>query len=210
MVGVGSGAGISVGRKTSRAAPWLFVTGHGTHSDGGEVSSSGVPLGRRLRIGSLGEFKMESQQLRLCGIGQLFTEFLLDTRVPRVEVIYPQPRHVVKVPPMLDCVGSLGSKAKCNLPAQQGDNNNLNFFDIFFNKDETGDDQTGFFCGTPPVRTDNPMVWDSFFTKENLAFSPTIIHESRGQPRVEQNQQFIVQHKTRIGFSEHYQHKFCS
>lgn len=55
---------------------------------------------------------MESQPLRLYGIGQLFTEFLPDTRVPRVEVIYPQPRRAVKVPPMLDGVGSLGSKTK--------------------------------------------------------------------------------------------------
>lgn len=55
---------------------------------------------------------MESQPLRLCGIGQLFTEFLPDARVPRVEVIYPQPRHAVKVHTMLDCVGSLPSKTK--------------------------------------------------------------------------------------------------
>ncbi|XP_042426034.1 uncharacterized protein LOC122013885 [Zingiber officinale] len=130
---------------------------------------------------------MESQPLRLSGIGQLFTEFLPDARVPRVEVIYPQPHRAVKVPTMLDCVGSLPSMTKCVLPVQQGDHNNLDFFDTFFDKDETGDNQTDFFCGSPPLRTTNPVVWDAFFTKENIGFSPTTIHESRTQARVEQS-----------------------
>ncbi|XP_042434121.1 uncharacterized protein LOC122020284 [Zingiber officinale] len=132
---------------------------------------------------------MESQPLRLSGIGQLFTEFLPDARVPRVEVIYPQPHRAVKVPTMLDCVGSLPSMTKCVLPVQQGDHNNLDFFDTFFDKDETGDNQTDFFCGSPPLRTTNPIVWDAFFTKENIGFSPTTIHESRTQARVEQSPQ---------------------
>ncbi|RZS12680.1 hypothetical protein BHM03_00044161 [Ensete ventricosum] len=37
---------------------------------------------------------MESRSLRLGGIGQLFPEFLPDARVPRVEVICPQPRDI--------------------------------------------------------------------------------------------------------------------
>ncbi|RWW57079.1 hypothetical protein BHE74_00036150 [Ensete ventricosum] len=37
---------------------------------------------------------MESRSLRLGGIGQLFPEFLPDARVPRVEVICPQPSDI--------------------------------------------------------------------------------------------------------------------
>ncbi|WOK96655.1 hypothetical protein Cni_G05362 [Canna indica] len=136
---------------------------------------------------------MESRPLRFGGIGQLFPEFLPDGRVPRIEVVSPQPRRAMKVW-LLDCAGGLGSTAKCILPSCHGDHNNHNFLDMFFDKDESEDDlntknQTGFFCGSPPVRTNNPVVWDALFAKENLSLaSPQMrTHETRNAVRLDRS-----------------------
>ncbi|THU59708.1 hypothetical protein C4D60_Mb07t04890 [Musa balbisiana] len=132
---------------------------------------------------------MESRTLRLGGIGQLFPEFLPDARVPRVEVICPQPRRALKATSsVLDWVADFGSKAKGILPALQGDQM-LNILDTLPGKDESEEGldsskQTGFFCGSPPVRTSNPVVWDALFVEENLSFtsSPGDIYDETGTP----------------------------
>ncbi|URE21154.1 hypothetical protein MUK42_12443 [Musa troglodytarum] len=137
---------------------------------------------------------MESRTLRLGGIGQLFPEFLPDARVPRVEVICPQPRRALKgTSSVSDWIEDFGSKAKGILPALQGDHK-LNALDSLFGKDESEEGldsskQAGFFCGSPPVRTNNPVVWDALFVEENLSFtsSPGDMHETRTPSQVDRN-----------------------
>lgn len=60
---------------------------------------------------------------------------------------------------------------------------------INFHQDESEEGldsskQTGFFCGSPPVRTNNPVVWDALFVEENLSFtsSPGDIYDETGTP----------------------------
>ncbi|RRT44480.1 hypothetical protein B296_00035773 [Ensete ventricosum] len=138
---------------------------------------------------------MESRSLRLGGIGQLFPEFLPDARVPRVEVICPQPRRALKsTSSVLDWVEDFGSKAKGILPALHGDHKLKNILDTLLGEDESEEEldsskQTRFFCGSPPVRTNNPVIWDAHFGEENLSFtSPSGDIYDTGTPRrVERN-----------------------
>lgn len=67
--------------------------------------------------------------------------------------------------------------------------------EINFHQDESEEGldsskQPGFFCSSPPVRTNNPVVWDAFFVEENLSFisSPDDIYdETRTPSRGERN-----------------------
>ncbi|XP_073012991.1 uncharacterized protein [Typha latifolia] len=121
---------------------------------------------------------MEHCPMRLNIVSQLNPDYLSDRKsrfwqidnqsTPRVELICPQPRRASRVPCFIDSL----SRVKPNgiLPMPKGDCPS-EILDIILSKDDPDGDldsssQMGFFCGSPPVRTNNPVVQDPQFAKQ--------------------------------------------
>uniref|UniRef100_A0ACD5TZL0 Uncharacterized protein n=1 Tax=Avena sativa TaxID=4498 RepID=A0ACD5TZL0_AVESA len=93
----------------------------------------------------------------------------------RIEVICPQPRR----PPFL--VEPLVSRASSKpnggaLPVYRADSAS-DILDLILSKNDPDVDtdsgnQAAFFCGSPPVRTNNPVVNDPQFGRNTPSFSP--------------------------------------
>lgn len=124
--------------------------------------------------------KVESCQVTVSAIGQLYAETNLDTKsrfspsLPGAEVICPQPRRVIRVPCVFDSLDNSSPKTKSSYHPHKV-NHALDFWDFIFSKDEFEVDPNnhGFFCGSPPVRTNNPLINDAEFAKLNhLPASP--------------------------------------
>lgn len=107
--------------------------------------------------------------------------------VSRAEVICPKPRRATGVPYVLDNLNRCGSKSK-GLPALTG-YHGLEILNVILNKDELegeseASNQIGFLCGSPPVRTGNPVVQDVEFAKLSaLPASPLGSSHGMKQPR---------------------------
>ncbi|XP_020247580.1 uncharacterized protein LOC109825208 [Asparagus officinalis] len=124
---------------------------------------------------------MDDCALRFCPLGQIHTENMSDTKprflqvgstVSRAEVVCPQPRRATNVPFVLDSLTRFVPKAKSTLSVRKEDHG-LKLWDVILTKDELDYDsdagaQVGFLCGSPPVRTNNPVVHDAEFTKLTL------------------------------------------
>ncbi|KAG1331625.1 hypothetical protein COCNU_02G015930 [Cocos nucifera] len=117
---------------------------------------------------------MEHSPMTLNTMGQLYQECLSDRKsrfwqidnqsIPRAELICPQPRRATRVPCFMDNINRIGPKPKRGDCVPE-------ILDIILNKDDPEGDldmsnQTGFFCGSPPVRTNNPVVHDAQFAKQ--------------------------------------------
>lgn len=121
---------------------------------------------------------MENFPLRFSPVGQLLIENMSDVKsrflqignpsVSRVEVICPKPRRATSVPYVLDSLTRCGPKAK-GLHVHGG-NYGLEILDAILTEDELegesdASNKIGFLCGSPPVRTNNPVIQDVEFTK---------------------------------------------
>ncbi|XP_077250185.1 uncharacterized protein LOC143889746 [Tasmannia lanceolata] len=101
------------------------------------------------------------------------------------EVICPAPRRA-DTSCVVDKFNRFYCKPRCNLPVLHRGDTGLEFMDIFLNKDDL-EDQMGFFCGSPPVRTNNPLVHDVRFVRQSSHFASPLggSHGGKSSPRAE-------------------------
>lgn len=103
--------------------------------------------------------------------------------VAKSEVICPQPCRISRVPLFVENLNRSSPKPSSLLPMCKGDSvpdiidiiNNKSDFDLDFDFDLDLTGQTGFFCGSPPVRTNNPLVKDAQFMNQIHTQSPITV-----------------------------------
>ncbi|KAK1259912.1 hypothetical protein QJS04_geneDACA021513 [Acorus gramineus] len=127
---------------------------------------------------------------------------------PRMQdIICPVPRRAFRAPVLKDGV----SRFSCNprrLPIDLR-NNGFEMLDVILNKDDLEDDHdntggAGYFCGSPPVRANNPIVNDVQFTRPTCLRASPLRTPVVGKPsnRVENTSSCRVSPKVRIeGFA---------
>lgn len=96
--------------------------------------------------------------------------------VARIDVICPQPRRASRPPFLMESVNRASAKPNGTLPVYRADSAS-DILDLILSKNDPDVDtdssgQVGFFCGSPPVRTNNPVVHDPQFGKNTPSFSP--------------------------------------
>ena len=96
--------------------------------------------------------------------------------VPRIEVICPQPRRASRPAFLMESINRTSSKPNGTLPVYRADSAS-DILDLILSKNDADVDtdsssQVGFFCGSPPVRTNNPVVHDPQFGRNTPSFSP--------------------------------------
>ncbi|XP_062230441.1 uncharacterized protein LOC133928229 [Phragmites australis] len=97
--------------------------------------------------------------------------------VVRIEVICPQPRRASRPPFPIEALNRASPKPNNGaLPVYRADSAS-DILDLILSKsdpdvDTDSSSQAGFFCGSPPVRTNNPIVHDPQFGKKTPSFSP--------------------------------------
>ncbi|MCL7041527.1 hypothetical protein MKW94_003493 [Papaver nudicaule] len=93
------------------------------------------------------------------------------------EILCPQPRRAVRIPYAADSLERLCCTLRGESPTPRKDAS-LDILSLFFCKDRSEDDldtdngsQIGFFCGSPPIRADNPLVHDVQFVRQTSTLS---------------------------------------
>lgn len=102
----------------------------------------------------------------------------------RAEVICPRPCRAARVPIFMEGVDKFCPRSKSNLPKQK-EGSSFEFLDIILKQDgQEGDlyggNQMVFFCGSPPVRSHNPVVHDAQFTKQTKSIVSPLLTNSFG------------------------------
>ncbi|OVA09715.1 hypothetical protein BVC80_9101g253 [Macleaya cordata] len=88
-----------------------------------------------------------------------------------MEVICPEPRRVVRTPYTVDSLERLCCTLKGDPPTPRKVPS-LDIWSIFLSKDgpdnelDANNSQMGLFCGSPPVRADNPLIHDVQFVRQ--------------------------------------------
>ncbi|URD93431.1 hypothetical protein MUK42_00363 [Musa troglodytarum] len=123
---------------------------------------------------------MDNCPVRCNTMGQLYPDCMSERKSrfwqidnqpnSRSEVICPQPRRATRVPCFINTLNIVSSKPKGILPMYKVDSAS-EILDLNPSQDDTDNDldssgQMGFFCGSPPVRTDNPVIHDVQFAKQ--------------------------------------------
>ncbi|OEL17362.1 hypothetical protein BAE44_0021624 [Dichanthelium oligosanthes] len=93
---------------------------------------------------------------------------------PRAEIICPQPRRATRLPFAVETVNKASPRANGALPLYRSDSTS-DILDLILSKNDPDGDsssQVGFLCGSPPVRTNNPVIHDPQFGKRVPSFSP--------------------------------------
>lgn len=95
----------------------------------------------------------------------------MDAQPVRIEVICPQPRRASRSPFLME--NRANSKPNGTLPMYRADSSS-EIYDLILSKNnpDVDTDSTRFFCGSPPVRTNNPLVRDPKFGTELPSLSP--------------------------------------
>ncbi|CAL9108091.1 uncharacterized protein LOC135619467 isoform X1 [Musa acuminata AAA Group] len=149
---------------------------------------------------------MENCPVRVNTIGQLYTDCVSDRKSRfwqidnqpnlRSDAICPQPRRAVKVPYLIHTFNGVISKPMGILPMHRVDCAQ-EILDLILSQNDPynepdSSNQVGFICGSPPVRTSNPVVHDVQFAKQAqssasspLGNSPRMKHAGiveRGSP----------------------------
>ncbi|XP_008812985.2 uncharacterized protein LOC103723742 [Phoenix dactylifera] len=104
------------------------------------------------------------QKSRFCQAG--------DFPSPGTAVICPEPRRAIGVACVIDKLDRFSSKSNGMLPVHKGDDSQ-EILDIILSKDDyVGDsdasNQVEFFSGSPPARTNNPIVRDAQFINQTV------------------------------------------
>ncbi|CAN6345569.1 unnamed protein product, partial [Urochloa humidicola] len=94
----------------------------------------------------------------------------------RMDLICPQPRRASRTPFLMDSLSRPSPKPNGALPVYRADST-CDILDLILSKNDPDVDndssgQAGFFCGSPPVRTNNPVIHDPLFGKKTPSFSP--------------------------------------
>ncbi|CAL9046594.1 unnamed protein product [Musa banksii] len=125
-------------------------------------------------------FKMDNCPVRFNTIGQLYPDCMSDRKSrfwqidnqpnSRSEVICPRPCRATRVPCFINTLNIVSSKPQGILPMYKVDSAS-EILDRILSQADTDNDldsssQMGFFCGSPPVRTDNPVIHDVQFAKQ--------------------------------------------
>ncbi|XP_058102796.1 uncharacterized protein LOC131246555 [Magnolia sinica] len=138
------------------------------------------------RIISIEQISVDNLEcaLDMNGIGHIGNQIVPSAK----EVICPAPRRPARVPYTLDGLDRFCYRPKSNLSMQKGDAG-LEILDIVLSKDDPRDDldrsnQAGFYCGSPPVRTNNPLVHDMQFGRQMQAqvFASPLGNSHGGKP----------------------------
>ncbi|KAK8452163.1 hypothetical protein SEVIR_5G067100v4 [Setaria viridis] len=93
---------------------------------------------------------------------------------PRAEVICPQPRRATRIPYAVETVNRASPKANGAFPLYRSDSTS-DVLDLILSKNDPdgySSSQVGFLCGSPPVRTNNPVIHDPLFGERVPSFSP--------------------------------------
>ncbi|XP_020677965.1 uncharacterized protein LOC110096385 [Dendrobium catenatum] len=135
------------------------------------------PYFSKKRFSLLGHFPV-----RLCKMGPLYSDCVSDTKTrflknssqsfACVEAICPQPHRAVRLPYFIEDLSKFSPEPKSILPRNR-DKTGFEIIGILLNKEEIevggdidGGNEIGYFCGSPPVRTHNPVIHDAEFTKQ--------------------------------------------
>ncbi|XP_073006612.1 uncharacterized protein [Typha latifolia] len=95
--------------------------------------------------------------------------------IPSANVICPQPRRASHVPSFMGSMNRATAKTNGILPMSRVDSS-PDILDIILGKNDPDEDldsscQMGFFCGSPPIRTNNPIVCDAQFAKQTQSLA---------------------------------------
>ncbi|PKA59725.1 hypothetical protein AXF42_Ash011849 [Apostasia shenzhenica] len=101
------------------------------------------------------------------------------------ELTCPQPHKVPMVPNFMEGLGKLYPLPKSILPKHIG-STRLEVFSIILNKDDLKSEPEwgspkGFFCGSPPLRSHNPLVRDAQFNQQTQFLASSL--SSSGAPK---------------------------
>ncbi|XP_010908767.1 uncharacterized protein [Elaeis guineensis] len=139
---------------------------------------------------------MENQPRRFSTIGKLFAESTADTKSrfwqasdlpsPEAAVICPEPHRAIAVACVIDNLNRFSSKSNDILPVHKGDYSQ-EILDIILSKDDREGDsdasnQVFFFSGSPPARTNNPIVRDAQFLNQTTSLAPPWAHHHGIRP----------------------------
>lgn len=89
-----------------------------------------------------------------------------------VEIICPQPRRALRVPYFIEDLNRFSPEPKSILPRNRDKTTSFEIIGVLLNKDDLdvgdidGSNEIGYFRGSPPVRTHNPVVHDVQFAKQ--------------------------------------------
>ncbi|CAL5096666.1 unnamed protein product [Urochloa decumbens] len=94
----------------------------------------------------------------------------------RIDLICPQPRRASRPPFLMDSLSRPSPKPNGALPVYRADST-CDILDLILSKNDPdvhtdSSSQVGFFCGSPPARTNNPVIHDPLFGKKTPSFSP--------------------------------------
>lgn len=124
-------------------------------------------------------------------MGPLYSDCMSDTKTrflknssqsfAFVEAICPKPHRAVRVPYFIEDLSKFSPEPKSSL-LRKRDKTGFEIIGVLLNKEdiEVGGDidegnEIGYFCGSPPVRTHNPVIHDAQFTKQmNLIAFPVV------------------------------------
>ncbi|PKA56861.1 hypothetical protein AXF42_Ash002164 [Apostasia shenzhenica] len=128
-------------------------------------------------------------------MAQMCKDFVSDTKpivwqttshsFSKTDVICPQPVRVPRIPNFLEGLNKVSPMPKSILAKQRGGSG----FEILNNRPDQDDLESdsdcvnwkGFLCGSPPVRSHNPLVHDVQFTKQTQSFASPLGNSS-GSP----------------------------